>query len=286
VNWASQGNRCHDGKIPSPIPLPRPLTPRRLTPNDGRGCNQLTRSENGRTKKMKARIPKNETARVEALRRYQVLDTAPEQTFDDITLLASHICGTPIAIMALVEGDRQWFKSKVGLAAVETHRNESFCAHALEQTELLVVEDALQDERFVNNPLVTSDPHIRFYAGAPLITPEGFTLGTLCVIDRKARQLTSEQATALNALARLVITKLELKKVSAELAEVARNFKTLSALLPICSYCKGIRNDEGYWHRVESYIQAHTDSEFTHSICPDCAKKHFHDLDLYGKKKS
>lgn len=235
---------------------------------------------------LKPRIPKNEKARLEALRRYNVLDTAPEQTFDDITLLASFICGTPIAVMSLVDGDRQWFKSKVGLMTAETLRNDAFCAHSLEQTELFVVEDALADQRFANNPLVTADPHIRFYAGAPLITPEGFTLGSLCVIDRKARQLTSEQRVALRALARLVITKLELRRVSAALAEVAANFKTLSALLPICSYCKGIRNDEGYWHRVESYIQTHTGTEFTHSICPDCAKTHFPDFDLSPKKKA
>lgn len=233
---------------------------------------------------LKPRIPKNEKARLEALRRYNVLDTAPEQTFDDITLLAAFICGTPIAIMTLVDGGRQWFKSKVGLTTPETLRNDSFCAHALEQTELLVVEDALADQRFANNPLVTADPHIRFYAGAPLITPEGHTLGTLCVIDRQARQLTPEQAVALKALARLVITKLELRRVSADLAEVAANFKTLSALLPICSYCKGIRNDEGYWHRVETYLQTHTETEFTHGICPDCAKKHFPHLDLSPKK--
>ena len=232
---------------------------------------------------MKPPVPKNEAARVDALRRYNVLDTAPEQGFDDITQLASFICGTPIAIMTLVEGDRQWFKSKVGLTSLETHRNDSFCAHALEQTELFVVEDALADQRFAENPLVLTEPHIRFYAGAPLITPEGYTLGSLCVLDREKRRLSPEQSAALQALARLVITKLELRRVSRDLAEVAANFKSLSALLPICAYCKGIRNDAGYWHRVENYLQTHMGTEFTHSICPPCAEKHFPDLERYKK---
>ena len=144
-------------------------------------------------------IPKNEPQRIAELRSYDVLDTPPEEAFDNITLLASHICATPIALITLIDSDRQWFKSKVGVTVAETSRDIAFCAHTIMEEDLLIVPDAAADKRFAANPLVRSRPKIRFYAGAPLITRHKHALGTLCVIDRVPRKLTAEQCEALRA---------------------------------------------------------------------------------------
>jgi formate hydrogenlyase transcriptional activator len=167
---------------------------------------------------MRASPTVNESERLLALRQYNVLDTLPEQSFDDLTRLASYICEAPIALVTLIDEDRQWFKSRVGLEANGTPRDQAFCAHAIHQPDLFIVPDALADERFADNPLVTSDPHIRFYAGAPLVTPEGYGLGTLCVIDRVPRELMPEQEEALRALSRQVMALLEARRQAVELA--------------------------------------------------------------------
>lgn len=201
----------------------------------------------------------DEAARLAALRRYRILDTQPERGFDDLTLLASQICGTPIALITLVDAERQWFKSRVGLTIAETSRAVSFCAHAIQQRDLFIVSDATADARLRDNPFVTGEAHVRFYAGAPLVTPDGHALGTLCVIDRVSRTLTPEQVDGLKALRRQAQAQLELRRNLIELkqalaerdrAEAAQaalidelrqaldSVKKLSGLMPFCSTCQ------------------------------------------------
>ena len=164
---------------------------------------------------MKAVLPSNEAQRLAILRNYNVLDSMPEQAFDDLVLLAAQICQTPIALISLIDEDRQWFKSRVGLNATETSRDAAFCAHAILNADAVMeVRDAQLDPRFADNPLVTADPHIRFYAGAPLVTADGLALGTLCAIDRVPRELNAEQKTALQALSRTVMAQLELRRAA------------------------------------------------------------------------
>src|SRR6266446_7217168 len=147
--------------------------------------------------------PDNEKQRLETLRGYEILDTEPEASFDDLTFLASYLCETPVALISLVDADRQWFKSKVGVSLLETSRDIAFCASAILQPDVFIVPDASQDERFAENPLVVSEPKIRFYAGATLMA-DGEALGTLCVIDQVPRELSPDQLEALRALGRQV----------------------------------------------------------------------------------
>jgi diguanylate cyclase (GGDEF)-like protein/PAS domain S-box-containing protein len=163
----------------------------------------------------KPKLPKNESDRLEALNRYHILDTLPEQEYDDLTRLAAEICGTPISLISLVDRDRQWFKSKVGLDVSETPRDISFCGHAVADSAFLNVPDTTQDARFADNPLVAKDPNIRFYAGMPLKTSDNFTLGTLCVIDHQPRHLTEKQIRQLESLSRLAISQFELRRSNA-----------------------------------------------------------------------
>jgi GAF domain-containing protein len=171
----------------------------------------------------------DEKRRLKVLWEYELLDTVPEEMFDDLTELAARICEAPIALISLVDEKRQWFKSKIGVTINETSRDVSFCAHAIRQPDLFIVPDATLDPRFARNPLVTEDPKVRFYAGAPLITPDGYALGTLCVIDKVPRELRSEQKQALTILARHVVSQLELRRRSHELKETREETAKLKA---------------------------------------------------------
>lgn len=163
---------------------------------------------------MRAPLSRNETERLAALRSYGILDTPREADFDEIVALAAEICGVPIALVSLVDSERQWFKAAVGAGDIEeTPLGLSFCAHSiLTPDKLLEVSDTLDDPRFAQNALVTGDPHLRFYAGAPLESPEGFALGTLCVLDREPRHLNETQRKTLRVLAKQVMTQLELRR--------------------------------------------------------------------------
>jgi len=176
---------------------------------------------------MEAPLPANETDRLAALYALGVLDSEPEKDFDDIVALASAVCGVPMSLVSLIDLDRQWFKARIGTDLVETSRDLSFCAHAILGKDLLVVPDARQDARFADNPAVEVDGGVRFYAGAPLITTEGYALGTLCVVDSQPRRLDVEQLKALRALARQVTSQLELRRYAVTLANATARLQEL-----------------------------------------------------------
>lgn len=170
-----------------------------------------------------------EEQRMAALRRYEILDTPPEESFDALVRLGASICKTPIALVTLVDEARQWFKARVGLDALETSREIAFCAHAIDGNELFIVPDATRDERFRDNPLVTEDPSIRFYAGMPLITSEGDAIGTFCVIDRKPRaDLTPHERECVQLLARETMTQIELRRALMELDRAKHELQDLN----------------------------------------------------------
>jgi len=168
-----------------------------------------------------APLPENEESRIKALKELELLDTLPEDVYDDITRIASEICGTPASLITLIDTDRQWFKSKHGLVCPETPRDQAFCAHAIvNQEDYFIVPDARYDERFFDNPLTKNEPYVIFYAGVPLRDKEGHAFGTLCVIDSRPRTLSEQKLLSLKALANLVAVHFELRKTRLELKKI------------------------------------------------------------------
>ncbi len=224
------------------------------------------------------RNDKEEERRLKALSEYRILGTEPESCYDDITQIAAKTCHVPISLMTLVDKDRQWFKSKVGFQANETRRDWSFCTHAIKEDNPLIIEDACLDKRFVNNPLVTGDPKIRFYAGFPLKNNDGNKLGTLCVIDRKPGSLSSEQGFIMELLAKQIVSFLELRKRSLNLLDALSHLHNQEGILSVCSYCREVRNKDGDWQHIEKYLANVSDIKFSHGVCDSCMERHFPDV--------
>lgn len=182
-------------------------------------------------------IPANEVERLHALESYSVLDTLPEESYNDLTKIASIICNTPIALVTLIDENRQFFKSRHGIEATETPREVSFCGHAINMpSELMLVEDARLDERFSDNPFVTGDLQVVFYAGMPLVTNDGFALGTLCVIDHQPKELTQDQQSALKSLANQVVQLLELRKKNNLLLQTQQKLLSAAKEMEVFAY--------------------------------------------------
>jgi GAF domain-containing protein len=224
---------------------------------------------------MPAPLPPDEAERLRVLAEYMILDTESEAVYDDLVAVAAAVCEVPISLISIVDPDRQWFKAKLGLAVSETSRDHAFCAHTIVGDATMIVPDALEDVRFEHNPLVVGDPNIRFYAGSPLLTPEGYKLGSLCVIDRRPRELSPHQLEILDRLARQASALLQWRRTMAHLATALARVHSLEGLIPICASCKSVRSDQGYWERVETFITAHTSAQLTHGLCPACAEESF-----------
>lgn len=215
-------------------------------------------------------MPLNETARLQALEEFRIVDTAPEQIFDDLVEIAGQVLGAPISLLTLVDESRQWFKARRGFDLTETPREHAFCAHAILGDAPLVVPDAQYDSRFADNPYVTDQPGIRFYAGAPLRTPDGHALGTLCVIDWMPREFTAAQQRTLEALARQASALLEWRRTMLHLADALKRMNSLDGLIPICSTCHDVRVRDDQWERIETFVAARSTMRFSHGICPTC----------------
>jgi GAF domain-containing protein len=208
-----------------------------------------------------APLPHNEEDRLQELRLHRLLDTEAEAGFDSITALARRLLEVPIAAISLVDANRQWFKSRSGLDVESTPRDVAFCAHAILGSDLLVIPDAHEDSRFCNNPLVLGEPFVRFYAGAPIRMQGGLNLGTICIIDRRPRQLDAAQLDSLRLLQTLTQNLIDMRRARMDL-------EALRSMLPICSWCRSVQGESGEWIPLQDYISQSV--SVTHSMCPPC----------------
>ncbi|MDX1972124.1 MAG: GAF domain-containing protein [Candidatus Sumerlaeia bacterium] len=233
----------------------------------GKVRHPLARSHNERD---------GEYARLDALKAFRILDTEEDKLFDNITTLAAELCETPIALISLVDEERQWFKSRKGLTVCETAREYAFCRYTILSDEVLVIRDATLDVRTRNNPLVLGEPNIRFYAGAPLITHDGFSLGSLCVIDQKPRDISSFQLSSLKRLAEHVIFLMERRKTLRQLMDVVAQSSKNPRIVTVCGFCKSVKQSNGNWMKLE---EPHgEDLTLSHGICPSCYLEYFSEL--------
>lgn len=180
---------------------------------------------------IEAALPHNEHERLQELYKSNLLDTAPELDFDEIVQLASRICNVPISLITLIDAGRQWFKARTGINIYESERGISFCGHAILQDDIMEVKDASKDDRFSDNPFVTQDPNVRFYAGVPLVTDKGYKLGTLCVIDKTPRVLDEDQTFGLKVLAKQIIKLIELRSRNQELQHLINTQNRITSII-------------------------------------------------------
>lgn len=206
-----------------------------------------------------------EHARLTALAELDILDSPAEHQFDDIVAAAAGVCETPIALVSFVDADRQWFKARVGLDVTETPRDISFCAHAIEDDAIMEIPDAHADARFAGSPLVVGEPHIAFYAGAPIVMRDGFRLGTVCVIDRQPRALSEVQSQVLGVLRDAVVRELELRRLAAANDEY---------LFKVCAWCARVQDgaERGEWMSADEFVR-HA-YPVSHGMCPACMAEH------------
>ena len=217
----------------------------------------------------------DEPARVAALRSYELLDTKSELAFDELVAMAAEVCDTPVAVVSLIDERRQWSKAAHGCPRGEVARELSFCTHAIESDEALIVTDATADPRFRDNPQVTAADGIRFYAGHPLVDSDGYALGTLCLIDNRTRTFDEVARRTLQRLADQVVHLMELRRSNRQLARCLKRVEEIATLVPMCGHCHAVRNDADEWQRIERYFHDLNGTKFTHGICPACLVRHY-----------
>lgn len=226
---------------------------------------------------MKATKPKHQAKRLQAIEEFHFLNTELEKSYDDVTALALQIYGAPIAVLTLADDERQWVKSRVALSDNHAPRAFASWAGSILKQETAVVPDAFRHDQFAEHRFVTGAPYFRFYAGVQLRDSTGMTFGSLCVIDRKPRQISDLQKGSLEALARVVTQNLKHRRLLQALVDDLENEKTLQGMLQICAYCKVIRDGSGDWRDVETYISERSDIEFSHGVCPSCMERQSND---------